>query len=118
MIAALGAHAWPGNIRELANIVERLSIIGGDEVTAEMVPRALRVTAPTASPAPGEAAVRLVDDGRGLTDRLDDFERDLISAALTSGTGNIAEAARLLKTDRGNLYRRMRRLGIRGGNDG
>ncbi|MBK6493913.1 MAG: sigma-54-dependent Fis family transcriptional regulator [Gemmatimonadetes bacterium] len=118
VIAALGAHAWPGNIRELANIVERLTIIGGDEVTAEMVPRALRVTAPIASPAPGEPAMRLVDDGRGLTDRLDDFERDLISAALTSGTGNIAEAARLLKTDRGNLYRRMRRLGIRGGNDG
>ncbi|MBK7595138.1 MAG: sigma-54-dependent Fis family transcriptional regulator [Gemmatimonadetes bacterium] len=118
VIAALEAHAWPGNIRELANIVERLSIIGGDEVTAEMVPRALRVTVPAASLAPEEPPMRLVDDGRGLTDRLDDFERDLINAALTSGTGNIAEAARLLKTDRGNLYRRMRRLGIRGGNDG
>ena len=118
VLVALTAHAWPGNIRELANIVERLSIIGGDEVTAEMVPRALRVTAPPAIAAAGEAAMRLVDDGRGLTDRLDDFERDLISAALTNGTGNIAEAARLLKTDRGNLYRRMRRLGIRGGNDG
>ncbi|MEI2720445.1 MAG: sigma-54 dependent transcriptional regulator [Gemmatimonadales bacterium] len=118
VITALEAHAWPGNIRELANIVERLSIIGGDEVTAEMVPRALRVTVPAASLAPGEPPMRLVDDGRGLTDRLDDFERDLINAALTSGTGNIAEAARLLKTDRGNLYRRMRRLGIRGGNDG
>ena len=32
------------------NIVERLSIIGGDDVTAEMVPRVLRITAPTASP--------------------------------------------------------------------
>jgi|CXWL01.1.fsa_nt_gi two-component system nitrogen regulation response regulator NtrX len=118
VLEALAVHAWPGNIRELANIVERLSIIGGDEVTAEMVPRALRVTVPAASLAQVEPTMRLVDDGRGLTDRLDDFERDLINAALTSGTGNIAEAARLLKTDRGNLYRRMRRLGIRGGNDG
>ena len=118
VIAALAAHSWPGNVRELANIVERLSIIGGDDVTAEMVPRVLRITAPTASPGALEPAPRLVEDGRGLTDRLDDFERDLISAALTSGSGNIAEAARLLKTDRGNLYRRMRRLGIRGGNDG
>ena len=108
-IAALAGHRWPGNVRELANIVERLAIIGGDEVTAEMVPRVLRVSAP---------AARLIDDGRGLTERLDDFERDLISAALTSGGGNIAEAARLLKTDRGNLYRRMRRLGIRGGSEG
>jgi two-component system nitrogen regulation response regulator NtrX len=118
VIPALAAHGWPGNIRELANIVERLSIIGGDDVTAEMVPRVLRVTAPSTSPTPAGNGAPLVDDGRGLTERLDDFERDVISSALTSGNGNIAEAARLLKTDRGNLYRRMRRLGIRGGNDG
>ncbi len=118
VIVALAAHGWPGNIRELANIVERLSIIGGDDVTAEMVPRVLRVSTPIASLTTSAPSAPLVDDGRGLSERLDDFERDVISAALTSGSGNIAEAARLLKTDRGNLYRRMRRLGIRGGNDG
>jgi two-component system nitrogen regulation response regulator NtrX len=45
------------------------------------------------------------------------MERDLINGAMTTAGGNIAEAARLLKTDRGNLYRRMRRLGIRGGSE-
>jgi transcriptional regulator with GAF, ATPase, and Fis domain len=47
-----------------------------------------------------------------LSDTLDDYERTLISRALSVTGGNVAEAARRLKTDRPNLYRRMRRLGI------
>lgn len=111
-LAVLAKHGWPGNVRELANIVERLIIIGGDEVTADLVPRVLTASRPAASAAGG-----FHDTGTGLSERLDDFERDLINGALTSANGNIAEAARLLRTDRGNLYRRMRRLGIRGGNE-
>jgi two-component system, NtrC family, nitrogen regulation response regulator NtrX len=47
-----------------------------------------------------------------LTDTLDEYERVLITRALSMASGNVAEAARRLKTDRPNLYRRMRRLGI------
>ena len=50
--------------------------------------------------------------GRSLTDALDEYERELITAALTQAQGNMAEAARILQTDRANLYRRMRRLGV------
>lgn len=121
-LAALARHAWPGNIRELGNIVERLTIIGGDEVTADLVPRVLSrnpalggtPAASTPSPEPPDESA---SDPRPLTDRLDDYERRQISGALAAATGNIAEAARLLQTDRGNLYRRMRRLGIRGGGE-
>ncbi|HPF62591.1 MAG: sigma-54-dependent Fis family transcriptional regulator [Gemmatimonadetes bacterium] len=121
-LAALARHGWPGNIRELANIVERLTIIGGDEVTADLVPRVLTRSPALAGPAnppaaPAEAAGSSATDARPLTDRLDDYERRQISDALAAATGNIAEAARLLQTDRGNLYRRMRRLGIRGGGE-
>ena len=117
----LARHGWPGNIRELANIVERLTIIGGNEVTADLVPRVLAQTplragngaAAPSPPGDNETAT----DPRPLTDRLDDYERQQISGALEAAAGNIAEAARLLQTDRGNLYRRMRRLGIRGGTE-
>jgi two-component system nitrogen regulation response regulator NtrX len=117
-LAALALHSWPGNVRELANIVERLTIIGGDEVTGDLVPRVLmRASGYPAATASANASGAFADTGRGLSDRLDDMERELISGAMGAAGGNIAEAARLLKTDRGNLYRRMRRLGIRGGSE-
>jgi len=47
-----------------------------------------------------------------LADRLDSFERTVISRALAEAGGNVADAARRLHTDRPNLYRRMKRLGI------
>ena len=47
-----------------------------------------------------------------LNEALDGYERALITRALSIAGGNVAEAARRLQTDRPNLYRRMRRLGV------
>jgi len=108
-VAALARHRWPGNVRELANIVERLSILhAGLEVTEDAVRGVLPVErTATATPLPDPAAL-----DHSLTDTLDEYERMLIARALSMAGGNVAEAARKLKTDRPNLYRRMRRLGI------
>jgi two-component system nitrogen regulation response regulator NtrX len=103
-IDALAAYNWPGNVRELANLVERLSILSGPTVEAHDVRAVLRGDPPP--PAAVAAA------GRPLNDALDDFERAVIAAALAQSRGNVAEAARALRTDRANLYRRMRRLGL------
>jgi DNA-binding NtrC family response regulator len=105
--ARMGSYAWPGNVRELANIVERVAILSNDSHVgvgdiAAMLPVARDVTAPAV--APGEE--------RSLTDTLDDLERRMISDALAWASGNVAEAARRLRTDRANLYRRMKRLGM------
>jgi DNA-binding NtrC family response regulator len=91
-------------------VVERLAIlVPGPEVqpgdVAAVLPRPS--TPPTAGP------VYEDDDTRGLRDRLDAYEKELISGALHAAGGNVAEAGRRLQTDRANLYRRMRRLGIR-----
>jgi two-component system nitrogen regulation response regulator NtrX len=103
-IAALSAYSWPGNVRELANLVERLSILSGPTVDGHDVRAVLR----DGPPPPAAIAAT----GRPLSEALDDFERAVIAAAVSQARGNIAEAARTLQTDRANLYRRMRRLGL------
>ena len=112
-LALLASYEWPGNVRELANIVERLAIIGGAEVDAALVRRVLpRSAARIDGPIGG--TVPTLDDlqGRSLSNLLDDFERSLVREALGRAGGNVAEAARALQTDRANLYRRMKRLGL------
>ena len=111
-VPLLAAYSWPGNVRELANIIERMAILATSElVTAADVMRVLpadgtapRVTAPSG----GEEPWRDI----ALSETLDLYERELIAKALSVARGNVAEAARRLLTDRANLYRRMRRLGI------
>jgi two-component system nitrogen regulation response regulator NtrX len=104
----LTAYAWPGNVRELANLVERLAILAGsDTITATDVARVL----------PSDAAVPPTGGTDGgpdmpLAEALDRYERQLIASALSAARGNVADAARRLSTDRANLYRRMRRLGL------
>jgi two-component system nitrogen regulation response regulator NtrX len=110
-LSALTRYRWPGNVRELANIVERLGIlhVGGELDEADVL---------AVLPVDGgvrRAQLPLPDTStlhESLTDTLDEHERTLIVRALSAAGGNVAEAARRLKTDRANLYRRMRRLNI------
>ena len=110
-LAMLVRYRWPGNVRELANIVERLGILyAGSDVDEGSLRAVLPVdggTRPPAVPLPDPAALR-----ESLSDTLDEHERTLIVRALSAAGGNVADASRRLKTDRANLYRRMRRLGI------
>jgi two-component system nitrogen regulation response regulator NtrX len=110
-LSLLAQYRWPGNVRELANIVERLAILHAGADVDERDVRAVlpmdggprRVDTPLPDPS-------LLDES--LTDTLDGHERTLIVRALSAAGGNVAEASRRLRTDRANLYRRMRRLGI------
>ncbi len=110
----LASYGWPGNARELANIVERLAILATSElITAADVARVL----PQDGVAPRSASTAALEGNTpwrdiALTETLDQYERELIARALSISRGNVAEAARRLLTDRANLYRRMRRLGI------
>src|SRR6478752_3362330 len=110
-LAMLAGYRWPGNIRELANIVERLAILhAGGDVDERHVAAVLPLDGGTRradDPLPDPTAL-----DASLTDTLDSHERTLIVRALSAAGGNVAEASRRLKTDRANVYRRMRRLGI------
>jgi two-component system, NtrC family, nitrogen regulation response regulator NtrX len=114
-VPLLAAYTWPGNVRELANIVERMAILATSELisapdVAKVLPQdgtAPRIITPTS-----ETGADTPWRDIALSDTLDQYERELIARALSVSRGNVAEAARRLDTDRANLYRRMRRLGI------
>ena len=109
-IDALRRYAWPGNVRELANVIERLLILGGG--APEIGLDAVRQVIPAHSRNVGGPAVAPEGDGLPLAEALDAYEREVIGAAIARADGNVAEAARRLRTDRANLYRRIRRLGL------
>ncbi|MDV7402265.1 helix-turn-helix domain-containing protein, partial [Arthrospira platensis SPKY1] len=83
-------------------------------------PAGATVTGANAAPETGAAAGTDTEAAEtlSLSEALERHERHLIADALAAAGGNVAEAARRLQTDRPNLYRRMRRLGLGGATDG
>ena len=85
-------HGWPGNIRELENVVERLMTFGEKSIAADHVIRELSAGANT-------AGVVLPPDGIDLKSALEKLESELLSKALRT-CRNKSEAARMLRIDR------------------
>lgn len=109
----LDRRRWPGNVRELANIVQRTAIVHpGSDITSTILSGILGDGG--SPPIAHDSVEDAVAAEGGLAEALDRYERTIIEAALRVASGNMAEAARWLNTDRPNLYRRMKRLGIDG----
>jgi two-component system, NtrC family, nitrogen regulation response regulator NtrX len=118
--ALLRAAPWRGNVRELRNLVERLALLreGDAFVIAASALRGAGFAGGTASSDPGGRAGAAVALGqKTYRELVDDFERAVLTKALEQSSGNVAAAARLLGADRGNLYRRMKALGLVTGED-
>src|SRR5262252_148142 len=133
-VSLMSAYDYPGNVRELKNLVERLAIlcpgpiISGPEA-AELMPRARGRTAlaplpDAASPAEGLASASATPASeapkRGSVDRpfrdqVEDAERQIILNALAFTRDNVTEAARLLDLERGHFYKKMKALGLKRG---
>lgn len=101
----LAVHAWPGNIRELRNVVERCAILAVDEVID--APDLALAGPPSESSA---GAFRLPKEGLSLPD----LEQDLIRQALVRSGGNRSQAARLLGVPRHVLIYRLEKYGMTG----
>ena len=101
--AALRAHPWPGNIRELANVLERVTLLGeGPVITAAML--ALPAAQSLAAGRPRTAALSL--------DAFRADEREELISALVQARGNISRAAARLGVPRNTLRYRMARHGL------
>ncbi len=103
----LKAYPYPGNVRELRNLVERLVILTPGETISEVEARAL---VPSDS---GAASGRYFRPETPLREMLDAAERDLITRALELRNGHVTKTAADLGLERSHLYKKMRALGIR-----
>jgi DNA-binding NtrC family response regulator len=103
-LAALKAYDFPGNIRELKNIIERALIESGGETILPEHFHLLRVAGGMVRPTNGAAKK---DFASALPLNLAEAEEVLIQRALDETGGNIAEAARLLGVHRTRIYRKL-----------
>jgi two-component system, NtrC family, response regulator AtoC len=98
-LAMLKSYDFPGNVRELANVIERAVIVAeGKRVDAKDLPAGFRAAAQTLS-------------RREQPLTLAEVETEYIAETLTATRGNKSEAARILGISRKNLYERLSRTG-------
>jgi len=102
----IARYHWPGNVRELSNVIERAVLLARSE---EIGPMELAVPAVTDS-SEDLSGFSVTIPSQGIS--LPSVERAVIQAALDRASGNVVEAARLLKIGRGSLRSKMRRHGI------
>ena len=98
----LQSHHWPGNIRELRNLMERVAFLTKEQrVEAHDIAFIL---------SPQRDAFDDLADGIGLTEATNRFQQEYIRRAVKRVRGNMSDAARVLGLHRSNLYRKMRQL--------
>jgi DNA-binding NtrC family response regulator len=106
-LALLTAYHWPGNIRELAHVLERgVALAQHDVLATEDLP-------PELHQQPPPAAVAVMEDRPTLAE----LKRRYVARVLSESGGNVSRAASVLGIDRRSLYRMLQRWGLapRGG---
>jgi Nif-specific regulatory protein len=111
--ALLLAYDWPGNIRELQNVIQRALLLAEGPVIEERhLPDGLRELRPLLPPLEGEAGPAASGFREAKQRVVERFERDYIGRCLREARGNISQAAKAAGIDYKNFYIKMQQLGI------
>jgi nitrogen regulation protein NR(I) len=117
-LSCLAAYAWPGNIRELENVLERTILFAeGPRIGAKDLPASLRKQpegAPAADAQPSAASGPPGPLKEIVKGQVQAIERDLIVRGLEVTGGNVTRTAKLLKISRKSLQMKMKEFGLRG----
>jgi two-component system nitrogen regulation response regulator NtrX len=111
-IGVLQAFDWPGNVRQLRNIVERTIILApGDrigQIEIDMLPA--EILSDQVRLAPGEAAKSIM--GTPLREARETFEREYLRVQIRRFSGNISRTASFIGMERSALHRKLKTLGL------
>lgn len=111
-VAAMQAHDWPGNVRQLRNVVEWLLIMApgeaGSPIHADMLPPEMNAVVPPAMR--GDNAAEIM--GLPLREARELFERGYLLAQVTRFGGNITKTAEFIGMERSALHRKLKLLGV------
>ncbi len=111
-VASLQAYEWPGNVRQLRNVIDWLLIMApgqsGDPIRAEMLPAEIGSAAPASLRGDGQEEVMALP----LREARELFERQYLEAQVTRFGGNISRTASFVGMERSALHRKLRSLGI------
>lgn len=104
-------YGWPGNIRELENLIERLSILKGQgQVEVADLPAKYKSTAASYAE---NGSIEIPEAGLDFNSAVDQFENALILKALEKTGWNKNQAALLLRLNRTTLVEKMKKKGLR-----
>ena len=111
-MAALQAHDWPGNVRQLRNVVERLLIMSpgeaAEKIRADMLPAEIAMPTPSALRADGGEEVMALP----LREAREVFEREYLLAQINRFGGNVSRTAEFVGMERSALHRKLKSLGV------
>jgi two-component system nitrogen regulation response regulator NtrX len=113
-LAALQAYTWPGNVRQLRNVIDWLLIMApgenGDPVRADMLPNEITAIAPSVVKWDKGSEIMTLP----LRDAREVFEREYLLAQVTRFGGNISRTATFVGMERSALHRKLKSLGVFG----
>ncbi len=111
-IAALQAYDWPGNVRQLRNVIERTIILApGDRlqrIDADMLPAEVLGDQQRLSPTGGARSIM----GTPLREARETFEREYLRVQIRRFSGNISRTATFIGMERSALHRKLKTLGL------
>ena len=111
-IATLQVQAWPGNVRQLRNVVERILILAPGDVTEPITADMLHNDAAGQPPTGGLGAERII--ALPLREARELFEREYLEAQIMRFGGNISRTAAFIGMERSALHRKLKSLGFGG----
>jgi DNA-binding NtrC family response regulator len=110
-IQALCAYSWPGNIRELRNVVERLLLFSTDDIV-ELATINKALPAEESNLGSKQASSHSGESNGTLSSRVEEFERETIVAEIKRQQNHITNTAKALGMERSHLYKKCQQLGI------